>query len=32
MGRAGACPMLFGTGVGRTCMRLFMKLTGGLRT
>jgi uncharacterized protein len=29
---AGACPMMFGRGVdlGHTCMRLFMKLTGGL--
>ena len=31
---AGACPMMFGRGVdfGHTCMRLFMKLTGGLPT
>jgi predicted CoA-binding protein len=31
---AGACPMMFGPGVdfGHTCMRLFMKLTGGLPT
>jgi len=29
---AGACPMMFGTGVdfGHTCLRLFMKLSGGL--
>ena len=29
---AGACPMMFGNGVdfGHTCMRWFMKLTGGL--
>jgi predicted CoA-binding protein len=29
---AGACPMMYGAGVdfGHTCMRLFMKLTGGL--
>ena len=29
---AGACPMMYGDGVdfGHTCMRLFMKLTGGL--
>jgi predicted CoA-binding protein len=31
---AGACPMMYGAGVdfGHTCMRLFMKLTGGLPT
>ena len=31
---AGACPMMYGDGVdfGHTCMRLFMKLTGGLPT
>lgn len=31
---AGACPMMFGPGVdfGHTCMRVFMKLTGGLPT
>jgi len=31
---AGACPMMFGPGVdfGHTCMRFFMKLTGGLPT
>ena len=31
---AGACPMMFGPGVdlGHTCMRWFMKLTGGLPT
>jgi predicted CoA-binding protein len=31
---AGACPMMFGDGVdfGHTCMRLFLKLTGGLPT
>jgi predicted CoA-binding protein len=31
---AGACPMMFGDGVdvGHTCMRWFMKLTGGLPT
>ena len=29
---AGACPMMYGDGVdfGHTCMRLFMRLTGGL--
>jgi len=29
---AGACPMMYGSNVdfGHTCMRLFMKLTGGL--
>lgn len=29
---AGACPMMFGPGIdfGHTCMRFFMKLTGGL--
>jgi uncharacterized protein len=29
---AGACPMMFGTGTdfGHTCMRWFLKLTGGL--
>jgi len=29
---AGACPMMYGTNVdfGHTCIRLFMKLTGGL--
>ena len=31
---AGACPMMFGDGVdfGHRCMRLFMKLSGGLPT
>ena len=31
---AGACPMMFGRDVdlGHTCMRFFMKLTGGLPT
>jgi predicted CoA-binding protein len=31
---AGACPMMFGPGVdfGHTCMRMFMKFTGGLPT
>jgi predicted CoA-binding protein len=31
---AGACPMMYGEGVdfGHACMRLFMKLTGGLPT
>ena len=31
---AGACPMMFGPGVdfGHTCLRLFLKLTGGLPT
>ena len=31
---AGACPMMYGTNVdfGHTCMRFFMKLTGGLPT
>jgi predicted CoA-binding protein len=31
---AGACPMMFGTGVdfGHTCMRWALKLTGGLPT
>ncbi|HEU4785782.1 MAG TPA: CoA-binding protein [Gemmatimonadaceae bacterium] len=31
---AGACPMMYGSGVdfGHTCMRVFMKLTGGLPT
>lgn len=31
---AGACPMMYGPGVdfGHTCMRVFMKLTGGLPT
>ena len=31
---AGACPMMFGPGVdfGHTCMRWFLKLTGGLPT
>ncbi len=31
---AGACPMMYGDGVdfGHTCMRMFMKLTGGLPT
>ena len=31
---AGACPMMYGAGVdfGHTCMRLFMKITGGLPT
>ena len=31
---AGACPMMYGGGVdfGHTCMRMFMKLTGGLPT
>jgi uncharacterized protein len=31
---AGACPMMFGRGIdfGDTCMRFFMKLTGGLPT
>jgi predicted CoA-binding protein len=31
---AGACPMMYGDGVdfGHTCMRWFMKLTGGLPT
>ena len=31
---AGACPMMFGPGVdfGHTCMRLIMKITGGLPT
>ena len=31
---AGACPMMYGPGVdfGHTCMRLFLKLTGGLPT
>ena len=31
---AGACPMMYGAGVdfGHTCMRWFMKLTGGLPT
>lgn len=31
---AGACPMMFGTGVdfGHTCLRLYLKLTGGLPT
>ena len=31
---AGACPMMFGTGVdfGHTCMRWLLKLTGGLPT
>ena len=29
---AGACPMMYGPGVdlGHTCMRWFLKLTGGL--
>ena len=29
---AGACPMMFGTGVdlGHTCLRLYLKLSGGL--
>ena len=29
---AGACPMMFGPGAdfGHTCMRWFLKLTGGL--
>jgi predicted CoA-binding protein len=29
---AGACPMMYGSGVdlGHTCIRLFLKLTGGL--
>jgi predicted CoA-binding protein len=29
---AGACPMMFGSGVdfGHTCMRVYMKITGGL--
>jgi uncharacterized protein len=29
---AGACPMMFGPGTdfGHTCMRWFLKLTGGL--
>ena len=31
---AGACPMMFGAGVdfGHTCLRLYLKLTGGLPT
>jgi hypothetical protein len=31
---AGACPMMYGPNVdfGHTCMRFFMKLTGGLPT
>lgn len=31
---AGACPMMFGHGVdfGHTCLRLYLKLTGGLPT
>lgn len=31
---AGACPMMFGPGVdfGHACMRVFLKLTGGLPT
>jgi len=31
---AGACPMMYGTGVdvGHACMRWFLKLTGGLPT
>ena len=31
---AGACPMMFGPGVdfGHTCLRLYLKLTGGLPT
>jgi len=31
---AGACPMMYGAGVdvGHTCMRWFLKLTGGLPT
>ena len=31
---AGACPMMYGTNVdfGHTCIRFFMKLTGGLPT
>lgn len=31
---AGACPMMFGSGVdfGHTCLRLYLKLTGGLPT
>jgi uncharacterized protein len=31
---AGACPMMYGAGVdfGHTCMRFFLKLTGGLPT
>lgn len=31
---AGACPMMFGPGVdfGHTCMRFFLKVTGGLPT
>jgi predicted CoA-binding protein len=31
---AGACPMMFGPGVdfGHTCLRWFLKLTGGLHT
>ena len=31
---AGACPMMYGDGVdfGHTCLRLFLKLTGGLPT
>ena len=31
---AGACPMMFGPGVdfGHTCLRLFLKLSGGLPT
>jgi uncharacterized protein len=31
---AGACPMMFGSGAdfGHTCMRWFLKLTGGLPT
>ena len=31
---AGACPMMYGSGVdfGHTCLRLYLKLTGGLPT
>lgn len=31
---AGACPMMFGSGVdfGHTCLRFYLKLTGGLPT
>ena len=31
---AGACPMMFGPGVdfGHTCLRMYLKLTGGLPT
>lgn len=31
---AGACPMMFGTGVdfGHTCLRMYLRLTGGLPT